>query len=249
MSLRLSSCAKQLAFAFLLCNLVACASSSTNHGHLTAAAYTELGMGYLAQGNSERAHQSFTRALALRDNEAGALHGMALLEQRDGNIAQADEYYQRTLQVLSNIHSNPDNASVGIPQVRNNYAALLFETGRLQEACQQLGQAAGDTHYPGRAGILVNLSQCQLRSGDSEGAHASLQEALRIAPRQPTVILAAAYMDFNDGNIDASQSHLSQYEHLTGTTRESEALKQALMRVSRTRDASAISDQPLNRVQ
>ncbi|MGJ8526397.1 hypothetical protein LMG33818_002146 [Halomonadaceae bacterium LMG 33818] len=214
-----------------------------------ASAYSELGMAYLSRGDTSRAYQAFQRSLALNDQEASALHGLALIEQHNGDMARAGEYYDRTLRTLSKSREITDNGSLQEPQVRNNYAALLFEEGKFEQACQQLSRAASDTHYPGRPGILVNLSQCQLKTGNMTGAGNTLDEAERIAPEQPLVLLAQAYLDFYKGNLDASSAKLSQYVHLKGNTHESDALGQALSRARQMSETPASSNQSTNRAQ
>jgi len=214
-----------------------------------ASAYSELGMAYLSQGDTSRAYQAFQHSLALNDQEASALHGLALIEQHNGDMARAGEYYDRTLRTLSKSREITDNGSLQLPQVRNNYAALLFEEGKVEQACQQLSRAASDAHYPGRPGILVNLSQCQLKTGNITGAGDTLDEAERIAPKQPLVLLAQAYLDFYKGNVDASSAKLSQYVHLKGNTHESDALGQALSRTRQMSETPASSNLSTNRAQ
>lgn len=218
-----------------------CASwSSSNNDQQSADAYTELGMGYLAKGQADKAHTALSKALAKRSNDAAALHGMALLEQREGNAQASAEYYQRTLSALANVKSGSDNTAVSLPQVQNNYASLLFEQGDAPGACAQLAQAAEDTHYSGRAGVLVNLSQCRLMTGDKDSARQALAEAQRLAPHQPTVIIAVAYQKLEDGDIAGSRAYLTRYQQLAGDgSREAQLLDAALARKEQQTSASS----------
>ncbi|MGJ8523185.1 hypothetical protein R84981_001878 [Carnimonas sp. R-84981] len=209
-----------------------CASwSSSDSGQQSADAYTELGMGYLSKGQADKARAALGKALAKQSNDAAALHGMALLEQREGNTQASAAYYQRALSALANAKSAADNAAISTPQVQNNYASLLFEQGDTKGACAQLAQAAKDTHYPGRAGVLVNLSQCRLMAGDKDNARQVLEEAQRLAPHQPTVIIAVAYQKLEDGDIAGSRAYLTRYEQMAGSgSREAQVLDAALTR-------------------
>ncbi|WP_081803435.1 tetratricopeptide repeat protein [Halotalea alkalilenta] len=235
--------AGRLAALALAALLGGCAVASTGDGRNpgAASAYAELGMGYLGQGEGDRARQAFERALEQDPHDPTALHGIALLEHRAGNDEVAERYYQRTLLELPRRDQRGADEILSETPVRNNYAALLYERQRYGEACEQLERAAKDTTYAGRARVLVNLSQCQLHLGETAAARASLNLAERIAPDQPTVLLALAYLDYAERDMGASRARLTQYERLAGLTREGRALHDAL---ENTADASPNTLEP-----
>lgn len=222
-------CTSLLVAALIMVATGGCASADTStSGQKSAAAYTELGMAYLSRGQSERASSAFGKALARSPNEAAALHGMALLEQRAGNAVKSASYYDQTLQALGKAPDTPDNKGLAPAQVRNNYASLLYGQGKLHSACQQLEKAAGDTHYSGRAGILVNLSQCQMQLGQSQASHQTLMEANRIAPNLPIVMLALAYDSYERGNFDEARAQLAKYRGQAGDSKDAQVLEAVL---------------------
>lgn len=239
----MTTCLRYAAMTMLVVGmqLGGCASWSSSDNSRQSA-YTELGMGYLARGESDQARTALNKALTQNAKDPAALQGMALLEQHDGNAEASATYYQRALAALSNTTAAGANIPVSRPQVQNNYASLLFAQGRISEACAQLGQAAEDVGYAGRAGVLVNLSQCQSMAGDQDASRRTLAKARQLAPDQPTVIIAVAYQKLEDGDINGARAYLTRYQQLTGgNSREAQLLDTALTSREHPAQTSATS--------
>lgn len=170
-----------------------------------ARAYTELGVAYLERDNLRRAMSALDRALEADPDDAEALQAMAMVYQRQGEGRLADETFQRAL-----------DADPSMTRARNNYAAFLYDRGRIREACQQLEQASGDTQYPNRAQLFANLGQCQRELGDLDAARTSLARAQAIDPRSPRSYFILAEIEHAQGNHARAQDQLQTYMRLAG---------------------------------
>ncbi|WP_183384941.1 type IV pilus biogenesis/stability protein PilW [Halomonas stenophila] len=171
------------------------------------AAYTRLGVAYLERNNLPRALSALDRALELDPEAPEALQAMAMVYQRQGEAALADEAFRQALR------SAPD-----LTRARNNYAAFLYDQGRIREACQQLERATEDTQYANRAQLFTNLGQCQRELGDTRAARESLARAQSIDPRRPGSYLRLAELEYEQGHYARAERELETYRRLAGTT-------------------------------
>lgn len=187
--------------------LTGCSSqpAQTASGTTPAEAYTQLGVAYLEHGNLPRAQSALSRALAAAPDNAEALQALAMVYQGQEESGLADDYFQRAL-----------TAEPGHTRARNNYAAFLYDQGRLSEACSQLEQAARDPQYDNRAQLFTNLGQCQRDIGDLEAAVGSLERAQAIDSRSPRSYFALADIEYARGNYARAWEQLQAFIRLAG---------------------------------
>ncbi|WP_275285984.1 type IV pilus biogenesis/stability protein PilW [Halomonas elongata] len=195
-----------------------------------AGAYTRLGEAYLARGDLPRASEALGRALELAPGDAEARQAMAIVHQRRGDDALADESFRAALR------DAPDLA-----RARNNYAAFLYDQGRIREACHQLQRASEDNHYANRAQLLVNLGRCQHAAGDEAAARASFEHALRLDPGRPDGHLRLAELDVAQGRFASAERHLERYRRQAGSDAASARLADDIARAHGEHDRPAIS--------
>lgn len=186
-------------------------------------AYTRLGIAYLERNNLSRAIASLDRALEIDPRDAEALQAMALVYRRQGEASLADESFKQALA-----------ADPGMTRARNNYAAFLYEEGRVREACEQLERASRDTKYPNRAQLFSNLGQCQRRLGDIEAARQSLTRAQNIDPRQADSYLLLARLEYGQGNYAEAERQLDLYIRLAGSNDAAQSLAREILRANGT---------------
>ena len=189
--------------------LTGCSSqpAQPDSGTSPADAYTQLGMAYLERDNLPRAQGALNRALAVAPNDPETLQALAMVYQRQGEDELADEHFQRAL-----------SADAGYTRARNNYAAFLYDQGRLREACTQLEQATQDTQYDNRAQLFANLGQCQREIGNLGAAVTNLERAQAIDSRSPRSYFTLAEIEYARGNHARAWEQLQSFMRLAGTT-------------------------------
>jgi len=193
-----------------------------------AEAYTRLGIAYLERDNLSRAMNALGRALEMNPRDAQALQAMAMVHQRQGGARLADATFRRAIE-----------ADPSLTRARNNYAAFLYDQGRLEEACEQLEQASRDTQYDSRAQLFANLGQCRLEMGNVKAARKSLARAQAIDPRRPRSYLLLAQLEYTQGNLVRAEQQLETYMRLAGP--RAEALRLARDIAQRRGDAASAS--------
>ena len=189
--------------------LTGCSSQAVQPqgGTNPAEAYTQLGMAYLERDNLPRAQGALNRALEVAPNDAETLQALAMVYQRQGESQLADEHFQRAL-----------SADAGFTRARNNYAAFLYDQGRLREACAELEQATQDTQYDNRAQLFANLGQCQRGMGDLGAAVTSLERAQAIDSRSARSYFTLAEIKYAQGNHAQAWEQLQSFMRLAGPT-------------------------------
>jgi type IV pilus assembly protein PilF len=170
-----------------------------------ADAYTRLGVAYLERDNLQRAMGALDRALSIAPDDPEALQAMAMVYQRQGEAALADETFQRAL-----------SADRNFTRARNNYAAFLYDRGRIREACEQLELASGDAQYPARAQLFANLGQCQRELGDVAAARQQPRAGPEHRPAQRPQLLHPGRAGVRRGNHARAQQQLETFIRLAG---------------------------------
>lgn len=191
-------------------------------------AYTRLGTAYLERNNLPRALSALDRALEIAPEDAEALQAMAIVYQRQGEAELADETFRRALDVAP-----------GLTRARNNYAAFLYDQGRIREACRQLEQATADPQYANRAQLFSNLGQCQRRLGDVEAARESLERAQSLDPRRAGSYLRLARLEQAQGRYGRAAQQLEAFVRLAGPTPAARRLADELARAPGGRSAAS----------
>ncbi len=186
--------------------LAGCATSNTltpQDNPAAADAYTQLGVAYLERNNLPRALNALDRALEIAPRHAEALQALALVYQRQGESALANDYFQQAV-----------NAEPDFTRARNNYAAFLYGQGQYDAACQQLETASEDAQYANRAQLFTNLGQCYLALEEFDKARARLERAQSIDPRNTRGYLMLAELEYSQGDYSQAWAPLQTYLQL-----------------------------------
>ena len=175
--------------------LTACASNNQRSNELPAVvaeavqSQHDLGVGYLRNGDYQRAKEKLNRALEM-DPKNAKVHGtFGLLFQLEGEPQLAERYFK------SAVRYDPDSA-----QVRNLYGAFLFSQRRYPEAITHLSRASENRFYPNRPSVFENLGVAYLRVGDPSNAEHAFTRAVQLNPEQPRALLELATLRFEQRN-------------------------------------------------
>ncbi len=177
-------------------------------------AYNMRGLTLLARGDAAAARHDFERALELQPAYFPAAHNLALLDRRDGQLAQARQRYEKLLErdarneqalvalvelaretgaARTEVEAAIDRALRHSPQsVRAHLHAISYwlEAGDVKQAltAAQAAQAA----LPDNLQVLAALRRAQLAAGDTNQAITTFGRVAAALPRSPQPLLAQA---------------------------------------------------------
>ncbi|WP_415753312.1 type IV pilus biogenesis/stability protein PilW [Pseudomonas leptonychotis] len=163
-------------------------------------AYTQLGIGYIRQGATERAKVPLKKALELDPSDPDAHAALALVFQIEMEPALADEHYRKALAQRA-----------GDPRLLNNYGSFLYEQQRYQEALERYIEASQDTLYPERSRVFENLGLTSLQLKQREKAKAYFQRSLRLNSRQPRALMEMAQLSYEDKQYVPARGYFESY--------------------------------------
>ncbi|PAU88445.1 type IV pilus biogenesis/stability protein PilW [Pseudomonas sp. WN033] len=168
-------------------------------------AYIQLGLGYLQEGETERAKAPLSEALKIDPRSSSANIALALVFQQEGEYDSAEKHFRAALA------SEPDN-----PRVLNNFGAFLLERERYDESLQYLQRAAENRLYGERSRVFENLGLAYQRKGNREAAKQHFERSLRLNSRQPMALLELARLEFEDQNYVPAWDHYRRFAQLSG---------------------------------
>ncbi|WP_249582583.1 type IV pilus biogenesis/stability protein PilW [Pseudomonas viridiflava] len=215
--------------------LVGCVSTgnvnplSTSQGREEARkAYVQLGIGYLQQGQTERAKVPLKKALELDGSDAGANAALALVFQAEMEPELADQYFRKALA-----------ASHNDTRIVNNYGSFLYEQKRYKEAYERFEQAAADNLYPERSRVFESLGMTSIKLGNREQAREHFTKALRLDGQQPRALLEMAELSYEDGHYVPARDYYDRFSQLSEQNARSLLLGTRLAKVYEDRNKAA----------
>jgi len=191
-------------------------------------AYVQLGIGYLQQGQTERAKVPLKKALELDASNADAHAALALVFQIEMEPKLADEHFRKA------ISQRRDDA-----RLLNNYGSFLFEQKRYQEALERYNQAAQDNLYPERSRVFENTGLTLLQLNQREQAKAYFERSLRLNNRQPRALIELAQMAYEDKLYVPARDYYESYIVLAPQNARSLLLGARLAKIFEERDNAA----------
>ncbi|AHG42277.1 pilus assembly protein PilW [Pseudomonas syringae CC1557] len=223
---------------FLLCVvmlLTACVSTgsvnplTTKQGRDEARrAYVQLGLGYLQEGQTERAKIPLKRALELDSSDPQANAALALVFQTEMEPELAEQYFHKALSA-----SNNDTRIV------NNYGSFLYEQKRYKEAYERFEQAAADNLYPERSRVFESLGMTSLKLGNRDQAREQFTKALRLDRRLTRALLEMAQMSYEDKQYVPSRDYYDRFSQLSEQNARSLLLGARLAKIYDDRNKAA----------
>lgn len=202
---------------------------STSKGREAARqAYVQLGLGYLQQGQTERAKVPLKKALELDSSDADANAALALVFQVEMEPELADQHFHKALS------SRPGDA-----RILNNYGSFLYEQKRYKEAYERFEQAAADNLYPERSRVFENLGMTAVVLGDREAATTHFTKALRMDRQLPRALLEMAELSYEDRHYVPSRDYYDRFSQLSEQNARSLLLGTRLAKIYDDRNKAA----------
>lgn len=162
-----------------------------------AQCHLNLGNAQMMQGEIDAAAASFARAAARAPNPADALFSLGFAEAKRARPAAAEAAYRQALA------ARPE-----FLDVLNNLGGVLQAQGRAAEAADCYRGAA--RLAPRSIEVLANLALVLEMINDLDGAQATAQQALDLAPTHPTMRLLVGQLEFRRSRFDEARAKLEQ---------------------------------------
>ncbi|WP_298866508.1 tetratricopeptide repeat protein [uncultured Gimesia sp.] len=183
-----------ISFMIITLSLGTLTFSGCNSMHGVAS--NEMGNGYYQRGEYAKAQAAFTRAIADNPGNPDYVHNLAIVMEKEGNLAGAEQTYRNALKI------DPSHQPS-----HHGLAELMISQGRQQEAVQHV-TAWRDTQ-PYIAESHLEMAWLQQQSGDITGAEQSLKTASNIDPSHPKALAHLGQVYQQTGR---SQEALAMYE-------------------------------------
>jgi len=169
-----------------------------------AASYNmQLGLGYLSQGNRQRAKIKLLLALDQEPKSADINAAMAYYLEQTHDDEQAKKYYLNALSL-----SHHSGAQL------NNYGAFLCRKTQYLEAERYFLQAVRDPQYINTAGAYENAGLCALAIPDRQKARVYFTNALNQDPEKRESLYELVVLETSDGKDKAAMQLLEQHPNL-----------------------------------
>jgi type IV pilus assembly protein PilF len=168
-----------------------------------ASVNTQLGLGYLSNGQLSQAWERLNAALEADPNYATAHNGVALVYHRLNEPEKAERHFKRAIEL------NPSDSAA-----QTNYGVFLCGRGRIDEGEKHFLKAVENPLYDKPAIAYANAGLCKLRADDPSGAETYFRAALRADPRFAVALLNMAELSFDNKRYLAARAFMQRYEEV-----------------------------------
>ena len=172
--------------------------------------YSDLGLGYLRQGNLDQALVKLQRALEIDSKYPAANHYIAEVYKQLGEIEQAEKYYDRAAEL------DPKN-----PMLLNNYGAFLCEQSRFVDAEKYFLRAANTPRYQTPELAYENLALCAQRVNSSDKAEEYFRKALAINSKLPQSLHQLAQINYDKKDYLKARAFLQRFHGVAAQSEQS----------------------------
>src|SRR6476469_2979113 len=161
-----------------------------------AAKDVEVAQDYLKLKNYRAALERFNHALTYKPNDAEAIFGLAVTQEKLDLPALADQNYRRYLEILPNGPKSKD-AQEGLKRVEPHVA-----TGNSTESVANPAQAAAHD---------MNVGETYLAGNNFDAARQRFEDALRLTPDNPLIWFRLAQSLQGMQRLDPARLYYRKY--------------------------------------
>lgn len=189
--------------------LAGCAGNTIDDSGIVPAAVrnTDLGMGYMQQGEYSRSMDKFKRALQYDSNYAPAHSGIAVLYEHIQEYEKADEHFQIATDLVPN-----DS------KIHNNYGRFLCRQNRIEESQQQFLLAVENLLYKTPEIAYTNAGICALKGNDKVKAEQHFLAALQANPKFPLALKEMAMLTFEQKMYLRTRAYIQRLRSIRAPT-------------------------------
>jgi type IV pilus assembly protein PilF len=171
-----------------------------NRMHDAAAYNVQLGIAYLNQGDLQQAKEKLERANSEDPGSADVHSARAMLFERMGELAKADDEFRSALRLA------PHD-----PNVVNNYAVYLCQNGRTDDGVKHFLEAARNPLYKTPWAAYSNAGVCLHTAKRDEEARANFERALQVRPNFAEAAFQLAGLEFQRGQLVPARARIDGF--------------------------------------
>jgi type IV pilus assembly protein PilF len=175
----------------------------------------QLGLGYLEQGDVERAKGKLLRAYEQAPKSPEVHYNIAHFYYLIDENATADYHFKQAI-----YYSHHNNNSV-LGTAYNNYGVFLCQTKRYKEADQNFQLAIADLQYADTSSAYENAGLCALKTGDKQQAQAYFEKALKTNPLSTKALIEVSDLYTNNEDYDKAKIYLDRYTRIASENKRS----------------------------
>jgi type IV pilus assembly protein PilF len=161
---------------------------------------TQLGISYLRQGDIPLAKEKLDRALKENPDNPQVHSARAMLFDRMREPAQADAEYKEALRLA------PHD-----PDVNNNYAVYLCQTGRASDGVKRFEEVARNALYRTPWVAYTNAGVCLRTAKRNPEAIKNFKQALSIHPNFGEAAYQLGDLELQEGNLANARAEVDSY--------------------------------------
>lgn len=161
---------------------------------------TQLGISYLREGDIPLAKEKLDRALKENPENPQVHSARAMLFDRMGEPAQADTEYKEALRLAPND-----------PDVNNNYAVYLCQTGRATDGVKRFETVARNALYRTPWVAFTNAGVCLRSAKRNPEAIKNFKQALSIRPNFAEAAYQLGELELQQGNLSDARAQIDSY--------------------------------------
>ena len=175
-------------------------SESTQSDNKAANINTQLGAGYIGNGNYERALLKLNKALKQDPNHALAHNYLGVLYSRLERPKKAIKEFKTALKLA------PGNSSI-----LNNYAVFLCEQKDFEQAEKYFKKVIHNPLYANRAIAYQSAGRCAFDNHKLQRSEVLYRKSLELSPNSSQALLGLAKVNYKNGNYEYAWSYFERF--------------------------------------
>lgn len=177
----------------------------------------QLGLGYLEQGDVERAKDKLLKAINQAPRMPEAHYNLAHFYYLIDEYEMADQHFRLAIDYAQD---SGNNASV-LGTARNNYGVFLCQTKKYKEAEQQFFLAIDDSNYIDTASAYENAGLCAQQAGNKQLAYNYFDKAVKQNPLSSKSLIELSEYSLEQKDYVKAKTYMQRYNQIASANKRS----------------------------
>ena len=175
----------------------------------------QLGLGYLEQGDVERAKGKFLKALQQAPDMPEVHYNIAHFYYLIDENHSADQHFNQAIK-----YANKSSKGV-LGAAHNNYGVFLCQVKKFKLADEHFKLAINDMHYADTASAYENAGLCALKTNNQSEAKLYFENAIKKNPLSVKALIEISELYVKDNELDKAKLYLDRYNQLSSPSQRS----------------------------